>query len=257
MKLGSAVWAYIAPADLVRNHIKLSATLSASAHACDITSKLMLRLLSLTIFIRSLVAVAHQPIEFSADDFKVYRHFTQASEDPRVLKMNPASRRAAIAKDAKVKLKDLEKVIARAEAAGDFKAKCESNIREAIESSDKSVRLVKIDVDVSEPHAVAYVQWLNETPEKLAVEASVLAANTARACPILSTVQVWANDREQPKQRVFEALISAQAAQRIDAQKASEFAQTRYLRLFEKLKSIAHGDVFLNDASDATPQGGG
>jgi hypothetical protein len=117
--------------------------------------------------------------------------------------------------------------------------------------------LVKVHVDVSAPHAVAYVQWLNETPEKLAVEASVLAASTARACPILSTVQVWANDHEQPKQRVFEALISAQAAQRIDAQKASELAQTRYLRLFEKLKSIAHGDVFLNDGSDTAPQGGG
>ena len=44
------------------------------------------------------------------------------------------------------------------------------------------------------------------------------------------------------KARVFQALISSSAAAKISAEKCKDFAQTRYIRLFEKLKSVANGD---------------
>jgi hypothetical protein len=203
------------------------------------------------------VLLAAEPVELTQEEFKMFRHYQQAMEDPRVQKMKEEVRPAAIAKDAKYKLKDMQKAIERAEAAGDFKAKCEANIKEAVATGDLNGRIGKVEVDVTEPHAVAYVQWLNESPDKLAVEASLIAAHTTSACPILSTIQVWAQDKAAPKVRVFQALISASAAAKINADKAKDFAQTRYLRLFEKVKSVANGDDLSAESGTPTASGGG
>ncbi|MBL8951388.1 MAG: hypothetical protein JNK82_11455 [Myxococcaceae bacterium] len=203
------------------------------------------------------VLLSADPIELSQEEFKMYRHYQQAIADPRVQKMKEEARPAAIAKDAKFKLKDMQKAIERAEAAGDFKAKCEGNIKEALGKGALNGLIGKVEVDTTEPHAVAYVQWLNEAPEKLAFEASLLAAQTTGACPILSTIQVWAQDKAAPKVRVFQGLISASAAAKINQEKAQDFAQTRYIRLFEKVKSVANGDDLSSESGTPTASGGG
>jgi len=203
------------------------------------------------------VLLSAEPIELTQDEFKMYRHYQQAMEDPRVQKMKEEARPAAIAKDAKYKLKDMQKAIERAVAAGDFKGKCEGNIKEALGKGEVAGRIGKIEVDITEPHAVAYVQWLNEKPENLAVEASLVAASTSGACPILSTIQVWAQDKAAPKVRVFQALISATAAAKINPEKAKDFAETRYMRLFEKVKSVANGDDLSAESGTPTASGGG
>ncbi len=203
------------------------------------------------------ILLAADPIELTQDEFKMFRHYQQAMEDPRVQKIKEEARPAAIAKDAKFKLKDMQNAISRAEAAGDFKAKCEGNIKEAVSKGDLSGRIGKVEVDTTEPHAVAYVQWLNESPDKLAYEATMIAASTHGACPILSTIQVWAQDKAAPKVRVFQALISSSAAAKINAEKAKDFAQTRYIRLFEKVKSVANGDDLSAESGTPTASGGG
>ena len=81
--------------------------------------------------------------------------------------------------------------------------------------------------------------------------------HTGGACPILSTIQVWAQDKATPKVRVFQALISSSAAAKINAEKAKDFAQTRYIRLFEKLKSVANGDDLSAESGTPTASGGG
>src|SRR4051794_16070040 len=118
-------------------------------------------------------AFGGEPVALNQDEFKMYRHFTQAMDDPRVQKLKPEQQHAAIAKDAHYKLKDMDAAIAKAEAAGDFKSKCEANIKDAVGATDLKGRLGKVEVDITEPHAVAYVQWLNEAPDKLALEATL------------------------------------------------------------------------------------
>jgi hypothetical protein len=207
--------------------------------------------LPLILLVTGIRALASEPVGLTQEEFKMYRHFQQAMEDPRVQKLKPEKQHAAIANDAHYKLKEMESAIAKAEAAGDFKAKCEGNIKEALGAGELKGRLGKIDVDITEPHAVAYVQWLNEDPNRLALEATLAAAHANAACPILSTIQVWAQDKANPKSRVFQALISSSAAQKISIDKAKDFAQTRYIRLFEKLKSVANGDDL--SAESGTP----
>src|SRR4051812_34939334 len=89
----------------------------------------------------SLTAVAAEPLPLSRDEFKMYRHYQAAIADPRVQKMKPESRVAAIAKDGKYKLKELQTVIAKGDEAGDLKAKCEANLREALEGTELKGRL--------------------------------------------------------------------------------------------------------------------
>ena len=201
----------------------------------------------------SAAAFGSEPVDLTLDEFKMYRHYLNAMEDPRVQKMKPDARMPAIAKDAKYKLPALKKAIERAEAAGDVKGKCEGNIKEALGKGAIAGRVSKVDVDTSEPHAVAYVKWLNEDLAKLPVEASIAAALTSGACPVLSTITVWAHDKARQDMRVFEGLISSANAARIAPDKAKDFAETRYLRLFEKVKNAAKGDDL--SAATETPPG--
>jgi hypothetical protein len=186
--------------------------------------------------------VLASPIPLSADDFKMYRHYLNALEDARVQKMKPEARVSAIAKDAGYKLKDLQKAIAQGEAAGDLKAQCEANLKEELGKTALSGRFGRTEVDLSQPHAVGYIQWLNDNLGQLEEEASEAAVATARACPILSSIQVWATDKSRPTARVFQGLISRTAAANIKPERVKDFADTRYIRLFEKVKSVVNGD---------------
>jgi hypothetical protein len=208
-------------------------------------------------FVAALVAVsssslAAEPIEVTVEEFKMVKHYQHALEDPRVQKLKPEARLAAVAKDAGYKPKELQKALERVEAAGDLKARCEASIREALAGGALKDRVAKVEVDTTEPHAVGYVQWLNEKPEALTQEASVAAAQASAACPILSTLTVWAQDKANPKARVWQGIISSSAAQKINLAKVADFAETRYVRLFEKVKSVVAGDDLTTEPAAST-----
>ncbi len=202
----------------------------------------MRRSLFSILVIASSVGSAAEPFGLTEDEFKMYRHYTLAMADARVQKMKPEARLPAIAKDAGYKPKDLQKAVERGEAVGDVKTKCESNLKSVLGGSELAAQLGKLEVDDSAEHAVAYVQWFNEEPKNLPIEASYAAVRAAEACPIAATIQVWAQDKANPNARVFQALISTSGAKRINAEKIKDFAETRYIKLFEKVKNAANGD---------------
>jgi hypothetical protein len=212
--------------------------------------------LILSLSLTAAPALALEPITVTRDEFKMHKHYKNALEDPRVQKMKPEARLGAIAKDAKQKPKDLQAAIDKVEAAGDLKAKCEANLKEAFEASSLKGRMGKLEADLTEEHAVAYVQWNNEKPEALPVEAATVAATALTACPLVSSIQVWAQDLANPKSRVFQGLISGSAAANIKADKIADFAQTRYLRLFEKVKSVQNNDDFSAENAAAAAAAG-
>lgn len=204
-----------------------------------------MRSLILALALLPAASFAGQPLELTQEEFKMFRHWQKAMQDPRVEKMAPAKRNPAIARDARFKLKEMEAAVAKGEAAGDLKATCEANIKEALGGTELAGRLGMIDVDLSEPHGVAYVQWMNQSQGQLEEEASVAAVGAAKACPIVSTITVWAQDANAPKTRVFQALISQSAAARINEERIKDFADTRFIRLFQGVKNVAQGDVIV------------
>lgn len=189
-----------------------------------------------------------EPLDLSLEEFKMYRHYQSAMEDARVQKMAPDKRMPAIAKDAKYKLPALEEAVRKGEAAGDIGAKCISQLKTALTLSPVGSAVHKVDVDARAEHAVAYLAWTNEDPALLEEEAATAAAQ-ARACAVLSSVQLWATPKGSANTRVFQALISASAAAKIQPEKIKDFADTRYIKLFEKVKNAANGD----DLSQPSP----
>ena len=187
-------------------------------------------------------AFSSEKIDLTEDEFRMFKHTKLALEDPRVQAMKPEARLPAIAKDAKFKLKDLEKAMERGESAGDVKAKCEANVKEALAGTELKDKLGRVEVDTDAPHAVIYVQWFNEEAKDLWVQACTAA------------VTVYANDKAAPKTRVFQALISTSGARRINAEKVKDFAETRYLKLFEKVKSVTNGDDLSAESGTPTAQ---
>lgn len=199
-------------------------------------------------------AFSSEKIDLTEDEFRMFKHTKLALEDPRVQAMKPEARLPAIAKDAKFKLKELEKAMERGESAGDVKAKCEANVKEALAGTELKDKLGRVEVDTDAPHAVIYVQWFNEEAKDLWVQACTAAVTVANVCPIAATVTVYANDKAAPKTRVFQALISTSGARRINAEKVKDFAETRYLKLFEKVKSVANGDDLSAESGTPTAQ---
>ena len=198
--------------------------------------------LSLLVLCCAAPSFAAEPFGATEDELKMYLHYKLALADARVQAMKPEVRLGAIAKDAGYKPKDLQKAIDAVEAAGDLKAKCEANLKETFAKGELAGRMGRLEVDLSGDHAIAYVQWFNEEQKDLAIEASFAAARAAEACPIATTVTVWAQDKATPKQRVFQALVGTASARRISLDKVKDYAQTRYLKLFEKVKSVTNGD---------------
>ncbi len=197
-------------------------------------------------------ALAMGQLDLTLEEFKMYQQYRNAMEDPRVQAMKPEKRLPAIAKDAGFKMKDLQRAIQKGDAVGDVKAVCEAQLKEALGKTSLGGRIGRVEADTSDPHAVAYVQWLNDDPNQLEEEASIAAATAQAACPIVSTVQVWAQSKANPNQRVFQALISGSAAQKINLARVKDFADTRYIRLFEKVKSIAAGDDLSGESGTPT-----
>ncbi|MFT3707926.1 MAG: hypothetical protein QM817_09745 [Archangium sp.] len=214
-----------------------------------------MRLIAAFVVLLSAVAFANEPLGLTEDEFKMYQHYKIALADARVQAMKPEARLNAIAKDAGYKAKDLQKAIEKGEAAGDVKTKCEANLKEIFANGELAGRVGRLEVDTAAAHAVAYVQWFNEEQKNLPVEASFAAARAAEACPIASTVTVWAQDKGAPKMRVFQALVSSASARRINVDRVKDFAETRYMKLFEKVKSVANGDD-LSSESGTPPAAG-
>lgn len=202
----------------------------------------MRRVLLSSLAFVSLSARAAAPIELTEDEFKMRQHYEIALADAQVQAMKPDARLPAIAKDAGWKPKDLQQALKRFEAAGDFKAACEANLKDAFAQGELAGRLGKLEVDVAGAAAFVRLEWLNEEPKNLMVEASFGAAKATAACPFISTVTVAANDKASPRQRIFSALISSGSARRINVDKVKDFAEGRYAKLFEKVKTLANGD---------------
>lgn len=194
------------------------------------------------------LAVAAPPT-LKAEEFKLWKDYVNALEDPRVQKIPEGQRMAAIARNFKVKQSDLQAAVTLGEkegptAASDGQAAVES----LIAGSELKGRVADLRIDDSESHVVAYVSWKNVDGAKLEEEAALLALLAAKGAPITSTIAIWALDAASGR-KVFEAKISAQAARKFQEKRIPMFASARYIRQFEDVRNAYKG----NPPSDSVP----
>ncbi len=178
-------------------------------------------------------------INMTEAQFKAYHDYLDALKDPRVQKMKSAKRLPAIAHNFGVPLPKLKAAIQKGEALGGVEAitkACQDAIAEGVSGTPLAGRLGEVRVDTSDSHVVTYVSWQADKPEALEQEATLLALRVSKAAPISADIRLWATDPASKEHKLFDGMITGEAAQRIQEARIADFAATRYIKLFEHVK---------------------
>lgn len=176
-------------------------------------------------------------LPMSADEFALWRDYQGALTDARVQKMPEKQRLPAIAKNFKTTEAKLRAAVEKGDKVGaDTVKQAEELTKGALAGTEVATRVKEIKLDASASHGVAYVTWTAASPETIDKEACLVAAKIVAANPLASTVKVDVVDPADDKKKLLDALISRANASRIQEDKIVDFASTRYLKLFEKVK---------------------
>jgi hypothetical protein len=183
------------------------------------------------------VALA-EPVQMTEAQYRLYFDYLGALTDPRVVKLAEAKRLPAIAHNFKVTPAVLKVAVEKGQQYGPEIANigkvCEEAIREGVKGTPLEDRLVAVQLDVSDAHAVAYVTWTADKPEMIDQEASFLAARVKKVAPIWADLKLVALDPRDKAVKRFDGLITGDAALNIRENRIADFATTRYIKLFEK-----------------------
>jgi hypothetical protein len=178
-------------------------------------------------------------VDMSEAQFKLFHDYLDAMKDPRVQKMKSAKRLPAIAHNFGVPLPKLKAAIQKGEDLGGVDAiakSCQDEINGSVSGTPLDGRLGEARVDATDSHVVTYVSWKADKPEALEQEAALLAVRVKKAVPISADIRLWATDPANPDHKMFDAMISGEAAGRIQEARIADFAATRYIKLFEHVK---------------------
>jgi len=187
------------------------------------------------------------PGDMSADEYRTYRAYQAALEDPRVVKMKPARRLGAIAKNFKISVKALKAIITKGEAhAEGLVAENQAALEAALKESKVSAQVSFVELVEQKGTVIAYLAWKNADSARLPQEAAYLAEAAAQAAPLVEVFAIWSCTGPL---KVFSAKITGRSAGRIKATRVEDFAATRYMRLFE--------DVHNRHAGSAPPDSKG
>ncbi len=182
-------------------------------------------------------------LPMTAEEFRLWRDYQAAAEDPKVQKMPEKERLPAIARNfssvykQKITVKDLSAAIAKGDQFGAGIGKqAEDSIRAALADTEFAARIKEVKVDTSASHVVTYVAFTTDKPETLDREACLAVVRARKGAALASTIKVAIADPADAGKVLFEGLISAESADRINEGRIVDFASTRYLKLFEKVK---------------------
>jgi hypothetical protein len=177
-------------------------------------------------------------LPMTAEEFALWKDYTDALSDERVLRKPEKERLPAIARNFKVPEKKLREAVRKGEEHGkDIGGLAERNARDSLSATPVGGRIKELRVDTSNSHVVTYVTWLVDRADQLDEEASLIAARCARNAPLASTLSLRAVDGAD--RQAFSAIISNAAALRINEARIQDFAHTRFIKLFEKVERAA------------------
>lgn len=179
-------------------------------------------------------------LPMNAEEFRLWRDYQSALEDPRVQKKPEKERLPAIAKNFKVSEKVMREALAKGEEHGDQMAKLsEAAIRAAFADSELGARIKELRVDASAAHVITYLVLTGEKHETVDREVCLAASRIQKFSPLTSTIKLEVLDPLDASQKLFEGIISADNASRISERSIVDFASTRYIKLFEKVHRAA------------------
>ena len=179
------------------------------------------------------------PFQAFAEDAVSCSDYRDGCQDARLAKADDGERVRRIAASLGVTPTRLREAVDKVTAAGpDLDRKAEKSIDEKIRQTRVGTRSVKVDVDASQGHVVAGVHWTCDNPYELEMDAAAVAWAVGQGAPIVKTVAMWCTDKTGTKQ--FSGKIDRQASLRIEPARIDRFAKTRYIKLFEDVKTGSH-----------------
>lgn len=182
----------------------------------------------------------------TAEEYRLYREYQAALRDPRVERLSEQRRVPAIARNFGIPVPRLREVIAKGDAhADDQVGQQETAARTALEESPVRGRVRSVELVDNRGIVVAYVGWRTTDADTLVQEAAHVAKAVSDAAPVADLVAVWAC---MGSRKVFTARIQTSAAARINASRIEDFAETRYIRLFEDVRNRFAGEAPEDDS---------
>lgn len=184
-------------------------------------------------------AAMADPGAMTPDDYKLYREYVNALEDPRVQRMKPRVRDKKIARNFRVSLKKLKQVARKgAQVGAGLVKENEEAAKAAIEKSKVAKQVDHLELVDHSGVVIAYVSWKGTRRENLAKEAAYVAKAISEASPLTNTLAMWSC---MGRKKVFTAKIRASSGRNIKEDRIEDFAETRYLRYFEDVHNVFEG----------------
>ncbi|MDF1562165.1 MAG: hypothetical protein P1V51_03930 [Deltaproteobacteria bacterium] len=179
------------------------------------------------------------PAAMTAKEYKLYKDYLNALEDPRVQKMKAAQRLPRIARNFGVTTPELKKAVTKGEKSAEgLVAANQADAEKALKASEVGGQITSIELVEVDGTIVGYVSWNAAQKERLTHDAVYLAQAISESAPLTNVWAMWAC---MGKKKVWTGMIRPSAANRIDAARIEDFAQTRYLRLFEEVHNFFEG----------------
>jgi hypothetical protein len=190
-------------------------------------------------------AAAAKKHEITPEDYRLFCGYQDALEDPSVAKLKGAKRDAKIAKMAKLPPKKLMAAVKKAELVGstcdEIGKLFEAAAKKAVDAT-LAGRIDSFDFDASDPsHVVASVVFRGGDIKKVVQEAALVAKAIGDVAPITKTLAIrvvspTAPDRTADAAIWFEGKMNAERSANIDAARVKDFADSRYIRLFDGIR---------------------
>ncbi len=183
--------------------------------------------------------------KLTPEDYRLFCGYMDALDNPKVAKLKGKKRDRKIAKMAKMRVKKLMKSVNKVKEHG---ATCDEVGKMFEGKSKKAVEAAlpgRVDLyyfDASDPsHVVASVRWTGGDRKKLVQEAALLAKAVSESASIVKTIAIRgvdprSEDRASDAAIWFEATMTASRANNIDKGKIKDYADRRYIRLFDGVK---------------------
>lgn len=183
--------------------------------------------------------------DVSGEDYRLFCGYLDALEEPKVKAIkSPKKRDQRIARMAKMSVKKLKASVAKVEKLGatcdEVGKKMEADALAALQKALPG-RVAVYQLDYSDPdHVVALLTWKGGDKKLLEEEAALVAKTISDSSPIVRTIAVrgvnpLAQDATADEATWFEAKITRDRAARIDPKSIKDFADTRYIRLFDNV----------------------
>lgn len=183
--------------------------------------------------------------DVTGEDYRLFCGYLDALEQPKVKAIKSEKKRdQRIARMAKLSVKKLKAAVEKVEKLG---ATCDEVGKkmeaDALVELKKALpgRVAVYQLDYSDPdHVVALLTWKGGDKKQLEEEAALVAKTISDASPIVRTIAVrgvnpLVQDSTADEATWFEAKITRDRAARIDPKSIKDFADTRYIRLFDNV----------------------